>query len=90
MILDGEDIFVEQLSNTNAFDTLYENFNDSHIIDCLEAIGFLCESHLMIQCQTLNVIKIQRINNIVNNRTAISRMIVANDYYRKIFNKFLL
>jgi phosphoglycerol transferase MdoB-like AlkP superfamily enzyme len=27
---------------------------------------------------------IQNINNIVNNRTAISRMIVANDYYRKI------
>ena len=28
---------------------------------------------------------IQNINNVVNNRTAISRMIVANDYYRKIF-----
>ena len=27
---------------------------------------------------------IENINNIVNNRTAISRMIVANDYYRKI------
>ena len=27
---------------------------------------------------------INNINNIVNNRTAISRMIVANDYYRKI------
>ena len=27
---------------------------------------------------------IQNINNIVNNRTAISRMIVINDYYRKI------
>lgn len=30
---------------------------------------------------------IEDINNIVNNRTAISRMIVLNDYYRKIFNK---
>ena len=30
---------------------------------------------------------IENINNIVNNRTAISRMIVVNDYYRKIFNK---
>ena len=27
---------------------------------------------------------VENINNIVNNRTAISRMIVANDYYRKI------
>lgn len=27
---------------------------------------------------------VRNINNIVNNRTAISRMIVANDYYRKI------
>ena len=27
---------------------------------------------------------IQNINNIVNNRTAISRMIVENDYYSKI------
>ena len=64
MILDDENIFVEQLSNTNAFNTLYENFNDYHIVyDCLDAIGFLCESPLMIQCQTLNVIKIQRVNN---------------------------
>ena len=30
---------------------------------------------------------IENINNIVNNRTAISRMIVTNDYYRKVFNK---
>ena len=30
---------------------------------------------------------IKNINNIVNNRTAISRMIVASDYYRKIFDK---
>ena len=30
---------------------------------------------------------VENINNIVNNRTAVSRMIVANDYYRKIFNK---
>ena len=30
---------------------------------------------------------VNNINNIVNNRVAISRMIVANDYYRKIFNK---
>lgn len=29
---------------------------------------------------------IENINNIVNNRTAISRMIVANDYYRKILS----
>ena len=28
---------------------------------------------------------IESINNIVNNRTAISRMIVINDYYRKVF-----
>ena len=28
---------------------------------------------------------IENINNIVNNRTAISRMIVINDYYRKVF-----
>lgn len=28
---------------------------------------------------------IKNINNIVNNRTAISRMIVANDYYREMF-----
>jgi len=63
MILDDENIFVDQLSNTNAFNTLYENFNDYHIVhDCLDAIGFLCESPLMIQCQTLNVIKIQRVN----------------------------
>lgn len=27
---------------------------------------------------------VENVNNIVNNRTAISRMIVANDYYRKI------
>ena len=30
---------------------------------------------------------IKNINNIVNNRTAISRMIVANDYYKTIFDK---
>ena len=30
---------------------------------------------------------VENINNIVNNRTAISRMIVANDYYRGLFNK---
>ena len=28
---------------------------------------------------------IENVNNIVNNRTAISRMIVANDFYRKIY-----
>ena len=27
---------------------------------------------------------VENINNIVNNRTAISRMIVASDYYRKL------
>lgn len=63
MILDDENIFVEQLSNTNAFNTLYENFNDSRMVhDWLEAIGFLYESPLMIQCQTQNIIKIQRAN----------------------------
>ena len=30
---------------------------------------------------------VDNINNIVNNRVAISRMIVSNDYYRKLFNK---
>lgn len=30
---------------------------------------------------------VRNINNIVNNRTAISRMIVVNDYYKYIFNK---
>lgn len=30
---------------------------------------------------------IDNVNNIVNNRVAISRMIVDSDYYRKIFNK---
>ena len=30
---------------------------------------------------------VENINNSVNNRIAISRMIVANDYYRKLFNK---
>ena len=30
---------------------------------------------------------VENINNIVNNRVAISRMIVSNDYYRKVFNK---
>ena len=30
---------------------------------------------------------VENINNIVNNRTAISRMIVANDYYRFLFDK---
>lgn len=30
---------------------------------------------------------VENINNIVNNRTAISRMIVANDYYRILFDK---
>ena len=30
---------------------------------------------------------VRNINNIVNNRTAISRMIVINDYYKYLFNK---
>lgn len=30
---------------------------------------------------------VENVNNIVNNRTAISRMIVANDYYRYLFGK---
>ena len=30
---------------------------------------------------------VENINNIVNNRIAISRMIVANDYYRYLFDK---
>ena len=30
---------------------------------------------------------VDNINNIVNNRVAISRMIVSNDYYQKLFNK---
>lgn len=30
---------------------------------------------------------IESVNNIVNNRVAVSRMIVDSDYYRKIFNK---
>ena len=30
---------------------------------------------------------VENINNIVNNRAAISRMIVANDYYKFLFNK---
>ena len=65
MILDDEDIFVKQLSNTNAFDILYENFDDSRIVhDWLEAVGFLYESPLMIQYQTKNLIKIQRANDI--------------------------
>lgn len=63
MILDDEEIFVKQLSNTNAFDILYENFDDSRMVhDWLEAVGFLYESPLMIQCQTKNLIKIQRVN----------------------------
>lgn len=63
MILDDENIFVEQLSNTNAFDILYENFDDSRMVhDWLEAVGFLYESPLMIQCQAQNIIKIQRAN----------------------------
>lgn len=65
MILDDEDIFVKQLSNTNAFDILYENFDDSRMVhDWLEAVGFLYESPLMVQYQTKNLIKIQRANDI--------------------------
>lgn len=65
MILDDEEIFVEQLSNTNTFDILYENFDDSRMVhDCLETVGFLYESSLMIQHQTKNLIKIQRANDI--------------------------
>lgn len=30
---------------------------------------------------------VENVNNVVNNRIAISRMIVASDYYRKLFNK---
>jgi hypothetical protein len=64
MILDDEEIFVEQLSNTNAFDILYENFDDSRMVhDWLEAVGFLYESPLMVQYQTQNIIKIQRVGN---------------------------
>lgn len=65
MILDDEEIFVEQLSNTNAFDILYENFDDSRMVhDWLEAVGFLYESPLMIQCQIKDYITIQRANDI--------------------------
>ena len=64
MILDDEEIFIEQLSNTNAFDILYENFDDSRIVhDWLEMVGFLYENPLMIQCQVKNRIKIQRAND---------------------------
>lgn len=64
MILDDEEIFVEQLSNTNAFDILYENFDDSRMVhNWLEAVGFLYESPLMVQYQTKNLIKIQRAND---------------------------
>ena len=63
MILDDEEILVEQLSDINAFDILYENFDNAHIVhDLLEMIGFLYENPLIIQHLTKNYIKIQRAN----------------------------